>query len=100
MNRWLWAWIGGVVLMALSVSAQTSELDAVLMRAGVYVVEFQRRLSGVVAEETYVQEVRVPLGMGNGRGASLAPTHRELKSDLLLVKPVGGDRWSCLVAGF
>ena len=30
-------------------------LDSVLRRAGEYVLEFERQLSGVVAEETYVQ---------------------------------------------
>ena len=84
--------IAGVLLAAASVSAQEPGLGDVMRRAGVYVVEFQRRLSGVVSEETYVQDVRIPLGMGN-RSVGLAPSHRELKSDLLLVKPVGVDRW-------
>ena len=84
--------IAGVLLAAASVSAQEPGLGDVMRRAGVYVVEFQRRLSGVVSEETYVQDVRIPLGMGN-RSVGLAPSHRELKSDLLLVKPVGADRW-------
>ena len=78
-------------LPALPLSAQEPSLAAVLIRAGFYVVEFQRSLSGVVAEETYVQDVRGPIGLG--RMPSLAPTHRELKSDLLLVKPAGADRW-------
>ena len=72
------------------VAAQEPTLDLVLNRAATYVVEFQRQLSGVVAEERYVQDVRYPLG--NAR-LSLVPTHRELKSDLLLVKPAGVDRW-------
>jgi hypothetical protein len=69
----------------------TATLDTVLARAGAYVVEFQRRLSGVVAEEQYVQDMRFPLG--NTRVNPLIPTHRELKSDLLLLKPAGVDRW-------
>ena len=73
-------------------SAQEPSLVTVLDRAGAYVVEFQRELSGVVAEEHYVQSVRYPLGTGN-RINSLWPVHRELKSDLLLVKPAGVDRW-------
>ena len=72
------------------VAAQEPTLDLVLNRAATYVVEFQRQLSGVVAEERYVQDVRYPLG--NAR-LTLVPTHRELKSDLLLVKPAGVDRW-------
>src|SRR5476649_64449 len=83
---------GLLVLMLAPVSAQEPALTTVLERAGAYVVEFQRKLSGVVAEEQYVQEVRYPLGTGN-RVNQLLPTHRELKSDLLMVKPVGGDAW-------
>src|SRR5471032_3276895 len=83
---------GLLVLMLAPVSAQEPALTTVLERAGAYVVEFQRKLSGVVAEEQYVQEVRYPLGTGT-RVNQLLPTHRELKSDLLMVKPVGGDRW-------
>jgi hypothetical protein len=74
-------------LIAAPVVAQPPSLDAILFRAGSYVVEFQRQIAGVVAEEKYVQDVRHPFGSG-ARNA-----HRELKSDLLMVKPVGGDRW-------
>ena len=72
------------------VSAQEPALELVLDRAAKYVAEFQRQLSGVVAEEQYVQDVRYPSGASR---PSLAPSHRELKSDLLLVKPAGVDRW-------
>jgi len=81
-----------VFLAAAPVFAQEPALEAVLARAGAYVVEFQRQLSGVVAEEEYVQDVRYPLG-GGARYNPLLARHRALKSDLLLVKPVGGDRW-------
>jgi hypothetical protein len=80
-----------LVLIACPASAQEPALETVLVRAGQYVGEFQRRLSGVVAEEGYVQDVRYPLG--TGVRYSLLARHRELKSDLLLVTPVGGDRW-------
>ena len=73
-------------------SAQEPSLPAVLLRAGAYVVEFQRQLSGVVAEEAYEQSVRLPFGTSS-RANQLLPTHRALKSDLLLVKPPGVDRW-------
>ena len=82
----------GVALTGGSLLAQEPALDAVLGRAGAYVEEFQRQLSGVVAEEEYVQDVRYPLGTGTRYNPLLA-RHRELKSDLLLVKPVGADRW-------
>ena len=84
--------IGGGALLVSSASAQEPSLDVVLARAGAYVVEFQRLLSGVVSEERYVQDVH-PDSTKAGRFASPAVTHRELTSDLLLVKPAGADRW-------
>jgi hypothetical protein len=86
-----WA-LTAIALIATSVCAQEPTLEAVLGRAGAYVVEFQRSLSGVVAEERYVQSVRYPLGTSN-RVNQLLPMHRDLTSDLLLVKPAGVDRW-------
>jgi hypothetical protein len=90
MRTTLGALVGAGALLLSHASAQEPALDAVLARAGTYVVEFQRRLSGVVAEEQYVQDVRVPLG---SRWNPRVVTHRELKSDLLLVKPAGATRW-------
>ena len=87
------AFIGAVLLMMSPASAQEPALVTVLARAGAYVVEFQRQLSGIVAEEHYVQNVRIPSTLGSYTRLSRDVTHRELKSDLLLVKPVGGDRW-------
>jgi len=83
------------VLAAPPAGAQEPSIAAVLERAGEYVTNFQRQLSGVVAEETYVQDVREPLPSGTGPRAPMrgGPTHRELKSDLLLVKPAKADRW-------
>jgi hypothetical protein len=90
-RRWC-SLAAGVVLLVSAVSAEPPSLGEVLKRAGEYVIEFQRQLSGVVSEETYVQDVQARLGMGN-RSSALLPTHRELKSDLLLVRPAGVDRW-------
>src|SRR5947208_1164860 len=77
-----------LALLSLAASAappgQEPAVEAVLRRAGAYVTEFQRQLSGVVAEESYVQDVR---------DSRTAAGHRVLKSDLLLVKPQGADRW-------
>src|SRR5262245_2739004 len=80
------------------VRAQTAEatLGDVLKRAGAYVVDFQRALSGVVAEERYVQEVRNVLpsyGFGAPRGAASQDARGVLGSDLLLVRPSGANRW-------
>ena len=68
-------------------------LATVLERAGAYVVEFQRQLSGIVAEEHYVQDVRMSTPYTGSRLMSPTLSHRELISDFLLVRPAGADRW-------
>ena len=74
--------------------AQEPALEAVLQRAGAYVLEFQRQLSGIVAEEHYLQDVRTaPTAMGRMLSTSTQVSHRELTSDFLLVKPIGSDRY-------
>ncbi|HYM22977.1 MAG TPA: hypothetical protein VEU08_07205 [Vicinamibacterales bacterium] len=63
-------------------------LDAVLKRAGEYVIDFERQLSGVVAEEDYVQRSL------SANGVPIMPGgHREMKSDFLMVKPIGSTRY-------
>jgi hypothetical protein len=64
------------------------DLRTVLRRAAAYVAEFSRTLSGMVAEESYVQDVEAAPG---GRAPAVA--HRELKSDFLLVQLPGRDRF-------
>ena len=62
---------------------------AVLARAADYVDAYQQRLSGIVAEEHYRQQVIATSRPGR-------PTNRqfrELRSDLLLVKPGDGESW-------
>jgi len=80
-------------LVAHAAAQPPPALEAVLARAGAYVVDLQRQLSGIVAEEHYVQDVRAS-GVGQMTRSGLpSERHRELKSDLLLVRPVGADRW-------
>jgi hypothetical protein len=83
-----------LVLATPAAAQQEPALDTVIERAGAYVLEFQRQLSGIVAQERYVQNV---IFMTAATGANYATTtpvrHRELTSDLLLVRPVGADRW-------
>jgi hypothetical protein len=64
-------------------------LATVLERAAAYVAEFYRRLSGIVAEEHYVQDWHSVRPEGN---TSLG--HRELRSDLVLIKPGGDASWT------
>ena len=63
-------------------------LADVLQRAAAYVAEFQVRLSSIVAEEAYVQDWHSvgPKGRPLGR--------RELRSDLVLMKPANAASWA------
>ncbi|MFA5910317.1 MAG: hypothetical protein WC815_16165 [Vicinamibacterales bacterium] len=74
---------------AVRPAAQAPTLSAVLKNAAAYMAEFQLQLSGIVAEETYVQEAKQQ-GLFNPTGVL---PRRILKSDLLLVKPDGADRY-------
>src|SRR4029453_17942463 len=72
-------------------TGQTTSLEEVLTRAGAYVEEFQRQLSGIVGGETYLQEVIPRLGMNaSGRGQL---QRRRLRSDLLLLRPEESVTW-------
>jgi hypothetical protein len=66
-------------------------LDTVLQRAAAYVADFHRQLSSIVAEERYVQDWRQISASRAAAARNIA--HRELLSDLLLVKPEGGRAW-------
>ena len=95
-NRSLMA-LPAVVTMVIVLAPQAADgqqqpspqpsIEHVLERAARYAIDFKRRLSGIVAEEDYVQDVDV--------FTRLRPevTHRELKSDLLLVRPADVDRY-------
>lgn len=96
-----WSFLGVGLVVALASaqegSAPAPPLPLVLSRAGTYVETFADTLSGLVAAESYVQDVR-PAFNRFGSIPRFAkpyngPTHRELKSDLLLVRPVGSDGW-------
>jgi hypothetical protein len=71
--------------------AQEPTLATVLERAAAYVADFHHRLSTIVGEEHYVQHWRT---VWTGRRKSVIDLgHRELRSDLLLVKTIEADRW-------
>ncbi len=76
-----------IALVALSGAARAQEptLTSVLARAGAYVADYQTRLAGVVAEELYRQNV-LSTRVGNRQ-------NRQIKADLLLVKPGDGEGW-------
>jgi hypothetical protein len=79
-----------MVTAPCAVLAEDPPLATVMQRAAAYVVEFQRQLSSIVAEEVYVQDVG-HIKQRSGRSAT--GSHRELRSDLLLVRPSGADRY-------
>jgi hypothetical protein len=82
------------VALAAPATAELQTLDSVLARTGAYVIELQQQLAGIVGEEDYVQDVRASSVFGSTTRAGLPQVrHRELKSDLLLVRPAGADRW-------
>ena len=75
------------VLLAQSLRAPS--LDGVLGKTAEYVADFRKQLSGIVAEETYRQEIKQTARVGHTLAAAPA---RELKSDFLLVMPTDADR--------
>lgn len=64
-------------------------LETVLRRAAAYVTDYQTRLAGIVAEETYRQNVIVT----QRRGSPTTRQFRTLRSDLLLVKNGTQGSW-------
>jgi hypothetical protein len=80
-----------LTLAAPGLAAADPPLTTVLERAAAYVADFHRQLSGVVAEERYVQEVKA---FARRPARVVNPVRSELHSDLLLVKPVGGGEWT------
>jgi hypothetical protein len=72
------------LLIGAQPAAQQPSLDEVLKRAAAYVADFRKQLSGIVAEETYRQEI---VNTGRVDGTLYVNPIRRLRSDLLLVKP-------------
>lgn len=69
--------------------AQGPTMADVLGSAAAYLADFQKQLSGIVAEETYTQQIV----RQHGASSILERPSRTLRSDLLLVKPSGADRY-------
>jgi hypothetical protein len=65
----------------------------VLDRTTAYVRDFEAHLAGIVAEEHYVQDSIPATTYVPGARNTDTRQHRELNSDLLLVRPKGADRW-------
>jgi hypothetical protein len=87
--------LAGLLILALvPVRAQELALEEVMANAASYVAEFERQLSAIVAEETYVQRANnyIPQGALNGPRRQ-ALERRTLKADLLLVRPEDAGGW-------
>src|SRR5262245_55082006 len=76
-------------------SRDAATLDEVLDKVSDYVATYTRDFVGVVAEETYRQEVRSRSTAVDNRGFPVegARQSRTLRSDMLLVRAPAGDRW-------
>ena len=77
-----------ILLVPMAVPAQEATLESVLARAARYVTDFRHQLSGIVAEESYSQRVRRSVSSPDVRAE-----RRRLRSDFLLVRPDGVDRY-------
>lgn len=77
-----------VALWSVGVAGQQPALDTVLARAARYVKEYQQGLAAIVSEEHYRQQMT-----STSRGGRTNRQYRELKSDVLLVKPGNDDGW-------
>ena len=93
----------------VTIEVMTPEAEAAVVRARRYAAAYESELSGLVAEERYVQRsftheriastASVPIGRAPRPGETkeswewMLDAQREMKSDYLLVKAPGGTRW-------
>lgn len=78
-----------LVLTVTGVAGQEPTINEVLARAANYVAAYKQRLAGIVAEEHYLQQVIAASRPGRASNRQF----RELRSDLLLVKPGDNESW-------
>jgi len=94
-------WRFSTILLVLAAAAagaaapQAPDVDPLLDRVSDYVAAYERTFVGVVAEETYRQEMKPPRAGTDARGFPIESRsqRRDLKSDVLLVRAPAGDRW-------
>ncbi len=84
------ALVAAALVASAGPKAQAPSLDEVLEKTAIYVADFRKQLSEIVAEETYRQEIAATARINN---AYISNTPRLLKSDLLLIKPADADRY-------
>jgi hypothetical protein len=71
-----------LAMAAIGVRAQPPALSDVLDRAASYVATFERQLTGIAADETYVQS----MGISGRHGEFLPTTQRRLTATLVLIR--------------
>jgi VWFA-related protein len=69
-----------------------ASLPEVLARVADYITEYSAKLVGIVSEERYAQNVSSVSGAVRGRIGTTG-AQRDLRSDILLVRPAGEDNW-------
>ncbi len=103
----VFALIASIAGMSAQTPATDSDVDQLLAKATWYSIDFVNRLSGVVAEERYIQDSNVALptmpipGLTPRGGGALSTNsqargsakHRELRADFLIVK-TAADVWT------
>lgn len=94
MNRGLVFVTVTLSLLGIVLDAREPSLKTVLASASGYVVRFEHDLSGLIAEEHYTQNLEA-LNPGASQPQDAEPdvTHRELRSDLLLVQARRPDEY-------
>jgi hypothetical protein len=82
------------IAAAGSFQAQSADTEAIVDKAADYVADYTRDFVGIVAEESYRQEVRgAPERDPRGFAVDGPRQTRDLKSDVLLVRGPVGERW-------
>lgn len=79
-----WTLLLFIAAQPAAAGAGDPSLATVLARAADYVAAFHRQLSGIVAEESYTQELH---------RRAFGTVRRRLRSDFLLVLPTGAERY-------
>jgi hypothetical protein len=83
----------GIALLVATTPAQTPTVETVLARAAEYTSHFVETFSNVVATERYVQDVRPANAALRLRSRPVPGSHRELRSDFLLLNVGGPLEW-------
>ena len=79
-------------LSLVSLRAQEPSIEVVLDRFAIWIEDFQRQTSGLVAEELYEQRTTTRTTSVTAARTLVEPSRR-LRSDFLLVRPMGSERY-------